>query len=309
MRTRRLSSPGDPVGGNHRTVLLHEAVDALALKDDSVVVDATLGGAGHSLEIGKRLGHKGILIGFDADIEAVERSREVLKHIDAKTYFIHANFRELDAKLGELGIDGIDGALFDLGWSGYQLSAGRGFSFLTDEPLSMVYDARNVLTAERIVNEWEESSLADVIFGWGEERYARRIAKRIVEERTRKPIRTSGELAEIISRAVPAGYRRGRLHPATKTFQALRIAVNDELGALDKGLRAAFARLKNGGRLVVISFHSLEDRDVKRMFAAWEKEGRGVRITKKPITASDGELNQNPRARSAKMRILEKTAL
>jgi 16S rRNA (cytosine1402-N4)-methyltransferase len=305
MRTRLFKSSGDPVA-THRSVLLQEAVELLEVKPGDTVVDATLGGAGHSKEILKRLGTDGTLIGFDADIHAIERSKQAIGQSDATVHFIHSNFRHLGAQLRERGIPHIDKALFDLGWSSYQLSGGRGFSFLADEPLSMAYDETQPLTAEVIVNTWEESSLADVIYGWGEERYARRIAKAIIEARLAAPIKTSGQLAGIISGAVPAAYRRGRIHPATKTFQALRIAVNDELGALEAGLRAAWELLAEGGRISVISFHSIEDRIVKRLFASWEKEGGGARITKKPLTATEQELSGNPRARSAKLRVIEK---
>jgi 16S rRNA (cytosine1402-N4)-methyltransferase len=319
MRTRRFKSSGDPVRGTpasardgsptrdgHRSVLLHEAIDALNLGTGKTVVDATLGGAGHAKEIITKLGKSGTLVGFDADIEAIERSRTELADAEPKTFFVHSNFALLEEKLLELGIARVDAVLFDLGWSGYQLSAGRGFSFRSDEPLRMTYDAAHSLTAETIVNEWEQQSLADVIYGWGEERYARRIAKAIVMARENAPIRTSRQLADIILSAVPQAYRRGRLHPATKTFQALRIAVNDELGALDKGLTAAWSLLMRGGRIAVISFHSLEDRDVKRRFLEWEKAGEGRRITKKPVPASFEECKENPRARSAKLRVIEK---
>jgi 16S rRNA (cytosine1402-N4)-methyltransferase len=304
MRTRLFKSSGDPVA-HHRSVLLQEAVELLEITSGDTVVDATLGGAGHSKEILKRLGN-GVLIGFDADIHAIERSKQAIGQSSATVHFIHSNFRHLEAKLRDIGITRIDGALFDLGWSSYQLSGGRGFSFLTDEPLSMTYDEAQQLTAGVIVNTWGEASLADIIYGWGEERYSRRIAKAIVEARENAPIATSGQLAEIISRVVPAAYRRGRIHPATKTFQALRIAVNDELGALQEGLAAAWRLLNDGGRISVISFHSIEDRAVKRIFAAWEKAGEGVRVTKKPLSATEEELSKNPRARSAKLRIIEK---
>lgn len=306
MRTRLFKSSGDPVGTSHRSVLLQEAVELLEVKPTDTVVDGTLGGAGHSKEILKRLSTNGVLIGFDADKEAIERSQRAIGKSDATVHFIHSNFRHLEAQLRDRGITHIDRALFDLGWSGYQLSGGRGFSFLKDEPLSMAYDDSQSLTAAIVVNEWEEGSLADVIYGWGEERYARRIAKAIVEARARSRIETSGQLAEIISGAVPAIYRGGRIHPATKTFQALRIAVNDELGALEEGVRAAWKLLSEGGRISVISFHSIEDRVVKRLFADWEKEGIGTRITKKPLTATEEELSENPRARSAKLRVIEK---
>ncbi|MBM3261060.1 16S rRNA (cytosine(1402)-N(4))-methyltransferase RsmH, partial [Candidatus Kaiserbacteria bacterium] len=203
----------------------------------------------------------------------------------------------------------IDKALFDLGWSGYQLSAGRGFSFLSDEPLLMTYVkdiTSETLTAREIVNEWEEQSLIDIIAGWGEERYARRIAAAIVERRDQKPFETARDLGEVIKACVPSVYRYGRIHPATKTFQALRIAVNDELGSLQEGIASAYQMLAPGGRIAVITFHSIEDRIVKQTFVEWEKAKTGRRITKKPIVPTPEELAHNPRARSAKLRVIEK---
>ncbi len=293
--------------GGHISVLLHEAVESLQLQEDDIVVDATLGGAGHAQRIAERLGKNGILIGFDLDPDAIERARVALEPVSPKTYLINDNFRNLGAALQALSVKKITKALFDLGWSSYQLDSGRGFSFLRDEPLRMTYGTGNAgLTAETIVNQWQESSIADVIFGWGEERYARRIAKRIVEERLRKPITTSLQLAELIRSAVPPHYRRGRIHPATRTFQALRIAVNDELGALTDGLKAAWRALDDGGRIAVISFHSIEDRIVKTLFAEHERAGEGKRLTKKPLVPGVEELQQNPRSRSAKLRVIQK---
>ena len=293
-----------PVG--HRTVLLHEAVESLAIEKDDVVVDATLGGAGHAQEIVQRLGEKGAFIGFDADEEAIERASMALKDSKTRVHLIHANFRHMRGELQKIGVTRSDKVLFDLGWSGFQLTAGRGFSFLSDEPLSMAYDKDQTLNAYVIVNEWQEESLADVIFGWGEERYSRRIASAIVAARERSPIRTAKELADIIKAAVPTSARYGRTHPATKTFQALRIAVNDELGALEESLRNTWQILEEGGRMAVISFHSLEDRIVKQRFVGLEEKGEGTRITRKPIVPSDQELSNNPRARSAKLRVIEK---
>lgn len=305
MRTRRSQSSSDPVSSDtsgHRTVLLHEAVTALAIKAGDTVVDATLGGAGHSRLIADALGSNGTLVGFDADAGAIERARRVLATVACSVVLAHANFRDLERELRTRGIERINGILFDLGWSGFQLAAGRGFSFRADEPLSMVYDERQQLTAATIVNDWSEPSLADVIYGWGEERHARRIAKAIVEARTKQPIRTAHELATIIERVVP---RRGPTHPATKTFQALRIAVNDELGALEVALRAARSVLAPGGRCAVITFHSIEDRVVKRLFRSWEDEGVGLRVTKRPMTPTNAEVEMNPRSRSAKLRVFE----
>jgi len=324
MRTRRLNSSSDPVppskvahratlldteATRHIPVLLHETIRELAIARGDIVVDTTLGGAGHASAIAERLGAKGLLIGIDADHAAIERSRNALAHFNnTKIHLIEGNFRNLAAILNTLDVPTIDKALFDLGWSGYQLAAGKGFSFLRDEPLLMTYGepGEGTLTARTIVNEWSEDSIADVLFGWGEERYARRIAKKIVERRTREPIETSMQLAAIVKEAVPPKYRFGRIHPATKTFQALRIAVNDELGALSKGLSAAWEHLREDGRIAVITFHSIEDREVKHLFAGWEKSGSGKRVAKKPIRPTREEIERNPRARSAKLRVVKK---
>src|SRR3989344_6274158 len=319
MRTRSFKSSGNSMSSNdgHRAVLLHEAIGQLGIKSGDIVVDATLGGGGHAKAIAESLGKGGMLIGMDLDQDAVERARTALKDFSKpKIHLVAANFRNLSSELAKLGVTKIDKALFDLGWSGYQLSAGRGFSFsarggqATDEPLMMTYSANpseSTLTAAMIVNEWAEESIADIIFGWGEERYSRRIAKRIIEQRASAPFKTSRELAEAISAAVPAVYRHGRIHPATRNFQALRIAVNDELGALKNGLTGTWASLAEGGRIAVITFHSIEDREVKRLFLKWEQGGDGKRITRSPIRAGAEEIKANPRSRSAKLRVIEKT--
>ena len=300
----RLSAPAK---GGHTSVLLHEAIELMELVPGDTVVDATLGGAGHARAIVERLGKAGTLIGFDLDHDAILRAREALAEVAPKTHLVEANFRHLRAELEKLGLTQITKALFDLGWSSYQLDAGRGFSLKSDEPLLMTYSKdETALTAARIVNEWGEASLADVLYGWGEERYARRIAKSIVERRESKPFTTARELAEAISAAVPPRYRFGRIHPATRSFQALRIAVNDELGALLQGVKAAWEILAPGGRIAVITFHSIEDRLVKQTLKQWEEAGEGKRITRKPIVPSEEELAQNPRARSAKLRVIQK---
>ncbi len=311
MRTRLKRSSSDPVSptGSHRPVLLHEVLAALALREDDIVLDATLGGAGHAAQIAAALGANGLFIGLDADRAAIERVRARLA--GAKTHVIlsQANFRELEIVLGANGVAHLTRALFDLGWSSYQLDSGRGFSFQKDEPLLMTYDDEpgpHALTARKIVNEWEEESIADVLWGWGGERYARRIARAIVEARAEAPIETSRTLADLISKATPPAYRRGRTHPATKSFQALRIAVNDEIGALEEGLEAAWKRLSPGGRLAVITFHSVEDRAVKRLMQEWEKTKVGKRLNRTVIRPCSRELSENPRARSAKLRVIEK---
>lgn len=324
MRTRHFSS-SDSVPSfttTHRPVLLHEVIRTLAIRADDIVVDATLGGAGHAKALVKGLGGNGLFIGFDVDREQIERARKALAGSRAKTHLVNENFRNLEHELTKRGITKITKALFDLGWSSMQLDSGRGFSFKADEPLLMTYPkieaqlhfgagakdekGQAILTAAEVVNAWSEKSLADIIYGFGEERYARRIAKAIVERRQKKPFENSLDLAEAISQASPHRYRHGRIHPATRTFQALRIAVNDELGALTEGLAAAWNLLALHGRIAVISFHSVEDRIVKQTFAEWEKRGEGQRINKKPLRSSAEEITENPRSRSAKLRIIEK---
>ncbi len=292
----------------HITVLQSEAVEALALTPASVVVDATLGAGGHGKLILKQLGKEGTYVGIDADETAIEYAKETLTG-DATKHLICSNFSQLDAILTERGIDTVDAVLADLGWRTDQfVSPGRGFSFADTEGLLMTYgEAGNYsFTAADIVNGWAEADIANVLYGYGEEQYSRRIAKAIVEARAKESIKTAAALAEIISRAVPAGYRRGKIHPATKSFQGLRIAVNDEFDVLESFIASAFARLAPKGRLAIISFHSLEDRIVKLAFRAYTQDQKGVLVNKKPITASAEELTKNPRARSAKLRIIEK---
>jgi 16S rRNA (cytosine1402-N4)-methyltransferase len=293
----------------HHSVLLYEAIEWLKIQPTDTVVDATLGGAGHTRAIAHILNTHGTLIGFDLDDDAIARAQKALAGVKPRVYLIKSNFRNLHDKLTARGIHSIDKILFDLGWSGYQLTGGRGFSFLSDEPLLMTY-VRDItpetLTAREIVNDWKEESLIDIIKGWGEERYARRIAQMIVDRRAQTPFTTARELADAIKECVPRTYRYGRIHPATKTFQALRIAVNDELGSLRAGLAGAWNMLACGGRIAVITFHSIEDRIVKQQFVQWEKEGTAARVLKKPIVPSARELSQNPRARSAKLRVIAK---
>lgn len=278
----------------HSPVMVTEALALLDLHDTDTVVDATYGRGGHSKAM--RAAAKIKLVALDADPASVAPG------------VVNANFADLASVLQKLKIDAIDKALFDLGWNMTQLASGRGFSFLTDEPLNMSYGKRprSGFTAAEILNTWTEKVLADAIFGYGEERYARRIARAIVGRRELAPFTSTIELIEVIKDAVPPAYRRGRLHPATRTFQALRIAVNDELGAIDQGLRAAWAALRPGGRMVVITFHSIEDRAVKRLFAKFAKSGEGSLLVKKPLIASAAEIKKNPPSRSAKMRAIQK---
>ena len=283
----------------HKTVLLNETIDGLNLKPDSIVLDATFGGGGHSREILRKFPK--------AKVIALDQDKSVWDGEDERISFHNKNFRDLDKVLGSEKVDGI---IFDLGLSSDQLeNSGRGFSFLKDEPLLMTMKknpSEEDLTAEEIVNTWEEKDLADIIYGYGEERFSRRIAKGIVEAREKAEIKTTTDLVKIISEAVPAVYRRGRLHFATRTFQALRIAVNDELRSLQTGLEKGFEALREGGRMSVITFHSLEDRVVKKFYKKMEQEGKVILINKKPILENEENLKNNPRARSAKLRILEK---
>jgi len=292
----------------HRSVLLHEAITALALTPGDTVLDATLGGAGHALAIAQALGPRGHLVGLDADGEAIERAQERLQDVSCEVTLIEANFKDATRELSQHGITAINSALFDLGWSSYHLSAGRGFSFreVTD-PLLMTYEkdpGEDALTAKIILNTWESESIADILWGWGEERFSRRIARAIVERRTEAPLETVGDLVSVVESAVPAWYRRGRIHPATKTFQALRIATNGELQAAETGITAARDLLVPGGRLAVITFHSIEDRLIKQMFKRWEGEGHGTICAR--IKPTPEESKENPRARSALLRTFEK---
>ncbi len=299
----------------HKTVLLKETIDGLNLSDKSIVVDATFGGGGHSLEICKRY-PKVKVIALDQDKSAFKKAKEKFKGIKCDISFINSNFRNLDEVIKEE----VDGFIFDLGLSSDQLeNSGRGFSFMKSEPLFMTMKenpSSEDLTALDVVNTWGEENLANIIYGFGEERLSRKIAKGIVDARKKKKIETTTELVEIISGSVPAKYRNGKIHFATKTFQAIRIAVNDELGALSAGLEKGFNVLKKGGRISVISFHSLEDRVVKKFFKEKAEKGEAKSIparnefhsggNKKVILASVEEVKENPRARSAKLRILEK---
>ena len=293
----------------HITVLEKEAVDALALSSDAIVVDATLGAGGHSQRIATKLGINGTLIGIDADKTAIEAAKDLFKDVPCTVRLVEGNFRTLHDQLVLLHIEDVDAILADLGWRMEQFSGnGKGFSFQVDEPLLMTYgDASQYpFTAYDIVNEWKEEQIMNVLKGYGEERYAKRIAQGIVKARESARIETTAQLVAVIETSVPAMYRRGRIHPATKTFQALRIAVNDELEALEHFIAQSIEALKDGGRLAIITFHSIEDRIVKHLFRTYAQNQKGTVVTKRPITATDEELAVNKRARSAKLRIFEK---
>jgi 16S rRNA (cytosine1402-N4)-methyltransferase len=291
--------------------MLKEALSLLNLRDGDIVVDATAGSGGHSEAMLKAA--KITLLSIDADKEAAARTEARLKKLEGKAahaQVVVGNFGSLGHILSTHHTAHIDKALFDLGWNMEQLSAGRGLSFMHDEPLDMRYGdiAASGFTAEEILNSWEEKTIADVLFGYGEERYARRIARAVVERREITPIKTTLELVEIIKDSVPALYRHGKIHPATRSFQALRIAVNDELGVLERGIKDAWKHLNPQGRIAVITFHSIEDRVVKRLFLELAKEGAGTILTKKPLTASAEEVSSNRPSRSAKLRGIEKNS-
>lgn len=298
----------------HISVLTDEVVDGLNIREDDVVLDGTLGGAGHSKKICSRLGKQGMLIGIDADDSAVERAREILRECPCQVTLDRSNFRYLDTIIDQHCVSHVSKIILDLGISSFQIDApkegeeGRGFSFQRNEPLVMTFEEKpgDKLTAAQLLAVGSEEQLETIISRYGEEKFSRRIARAIVEQREKKVIETTGELVEIIRGATPIRYHRGRVHFATKTFQALRMAVNDELSALDEGLEKGFKALASRGRIAIISFHSLEDRIVKNFFRDREKEGIARRITKKPIRPSQKEIEHNPRSRSAKLRILEK---
>ena len=296
--------------GIHKTVLLQEVVLGLSIKSGEIVLDATINGGGHSVEVAKRYGDTVTIIGLDEDKVALSRADLNLKDISAKYHLQNQNFKNVDEVLKTLNVAEIDRAMFDLGISSDQLEAsGRGFSFQKDEPLLMTLkDNPNEtdLTAYDVLNTFSEDSLKTIIKGFGEEPFSGRIARHIVEHREVKPIETSKELADIITNAVPFFKRKGKIHPATKTFQAIRIATNGELDSIHIGLEKVWNHLKVGGRIAVISFHSLEDRIVKNYFRSLVGIDKAILINKKPIVPSDEEIKNNPRSRSAKLRIIEK---
>jgi 16S rRNA (cytosine1402-N4)-methyltransferase len=313
---------------HHITVLKEEAVEGLHIKPDGVYVDCTLGGAGHSELIASKLSSNGLLLGFDQDDIALANAKERLAPYNDRVKLVKTNFRQIESVLAEEpralknGIPQVDGILFDLGVSSPQLDEGdRGFSYNHDAELDMRMDRSELLTAKTIVNEWPAADIARILYEYGEEKFSRRIAAVIEGARARKPIETTGELVELIKEGIPAAARRTGGHPAKRSFQALRIAVNDELGAFEDALEQSLRCLSGGGRISVITFHSLEDRICKLMFAknvekctcpsdfpicVCSKEGVLKLITRKPILPSNDELEANSRARSAKLRIAEK---
>ncbi len=292
---------------SHKTVLLQEAVDGLNFDPEDIVVDATYGSGGHAQEIMSRLNNDGVYIGIDADETAF--AGKPLRTTEATVHLVNDNFQNIAEILRSLHIEKVDAILADLGWRMEQFSeGGKGFSFNVDEPLHMTYGdpKKYPFTVHDIVNDWDEETLANIFFGYAEERHSRRIARAIVLARKENIISSTKELVKIVEDAVPKPYRFKKVHPATKTFQALRIAVNDELGVLETFIKDAMVKLEIGGRLAIISFHSIEDRIVKHSFRSLVQEERGRLVTKKPISATPDETSENPRSRSAKLRIIEK---
>ncbi|MCJ7856359.1 16S rRNA (cytosine(1402)-N(4))-methyltransferase RsmH [Lachnospiraceae bacterium NSJ-143] len=306
----------------HVSVLLNECIEGLNIKEDGVYVDGTLGGGGHSFEIARRLGKGGRLIGIDQDTDAINAARERLSEFGDKITFVHDNFENVKEIFKNLGLEKADGFLIDIGVSSFQLDeAERGFSYMQDAPLDMRMNSESELSAYDVVNSYSEEALDNVIFKYGEERWAKRIAQFIVKERENKPIETTFELVDIIKKAIPKGARKDGPHPAKRTFQAIRIEVNRELEILEKTIDDMTDLLNTEGRLCVITFHSLEDRIVKNAFRKQEnpctcppefpvcvcgKKPKGRIITRKPVLPSSEELKENHRSRSAKLRIFER---
>lgn len=309
------------MGKGHVPVLLNECIEGLNIKPDGIYVDGTLGRAGHSAEIAKRL-TTGRLIGIDRDMTAITEAGKTLEEYGDKVTLVHGNFSKVGEILRDLGINKVDGMLFDLGVSSPQLDdAERGFSYMNNAPLDMRMDRSSPLTAFNIVNEWDEQELKRILFEFGEERYAPRIASVIVASRKEKPISTTFELVEVIRKAMPAAALREKQHPAKRSFQAIRISVNDELTAISEMMGEAMDVLAPGGRLAVISFHSLEDRIVKNAIRARENgctcppefpvcvcgfKQTMKSVSRKPIVPGMKEMEENPRARSAKLRVAER---
>lgn len=305
---------------HHRPVLLQESLTALAIRSDGTYVDCTVGGGGHAYEIALRLGPAGRLIGFDQDESALAAAGERLAPFGERVQLVRTNFAQIAAVIERLDLGPVSGVLMDIGVSSHQLDEGeRGFSFHQDAPLDMRMDQSSPLTAAELVNTYRETDIARVLWEYGEEKWSKRIAQFIARQREKAPLQSTGDLVEVIKAAIPAGARREGGHPARRSFQAIRIAVNDELGVLERGLDGALSVLEPGGRLAVITFHSLEDRIVKQRFASWVnpcicppqlpvcacgRKPTAEHVSRKPITATAAEVESNPRSRSAKLRVV-----
>ena len=307
----------------HKSVLLEETIDGLNIKPDGIYVDGTLGGGGHAYEVCKRLSNKGRFIGIDQDAAAIEAASDRLSDFMGKVTIVRSNYCDMKSQLQQLGIDKVDGIVLDLGVSSYQLdTAERGFSYRVDAPLDMRMDTRQEMTARDIVNDYSEMDLFRIIRDYGEDKFAKNIAKHIVMEREKGPIETTGQLIEIIKRAIPMKFQKTAGHPAKRTFQAIRIELNRELEVLRDSLEDMIDMLNEGGRICIITFHSLEDRIVKGIYKKSENPctcpshfpvcvcgnvSKGTVITKKPILPSKEELEENSRSKSAKLRIFERS--
>lgn len=307
----------------HKSVLLHETVDSLNIRPDGIYVDGTLGGGGHASLVCSRLGENGRLIGIDQDADAIAAATERLKPYGGRVTIVRNNYENIDTVLAELGIPGVDGIYLDLGVSSYQLdTAERGFTYREDAPLDMRMDQRNAETAADIVNGYSEMELYRIIRDYGEDRFAKNIAKHIVRARQEKPLETTGELIEVIKAAIPAKVRATGGHPAKRTFQAIRIELNKELEVLEHSIDKMIGLLNPGGRLSIITFHSLEDRIVKNKFKENEnpcvcppdfpvcmcgRKSRGKVVTRKPIVPTGQEIEENKRSKSSKLRVFEKS--
>ncbi len=316
MRTQLiLKSTPDGLGSEtekkilHKSVLLKEVSEGLDIRPNDIVYDGTLGLGGHALHVIQHLLKEGCYIGVDLDPDSIYVANERISSIesDARVVFVEGNFKDVSLNLQLANCKRISKALLDLGWNQNQFDLSeKGFSFKKDEPLNMSFGSEAYITAEDVVNEWSQETLVAIFEGFAEERFAKPIARNIVEKRKLKRIRTTFDLIEIVKESVPNFYRHRKTHFATKVFQALRIAVNSEFDSLKEGLKSIEEHLVSGGRIAVISFHSLEDRIVKNVFRDWSKRGMGVLVNKKPIEVSEEELRENRRARSAKLRIYEK---
>ncbi len=294
----------------HDTVFLKEAIDVLEIESGDTVVDATVGGAGHFKKILNELNGSGTLVGIDADSCALERAKEeVTNNTGVRIELVENNFRNLDVILDDLSIQKIDKSIFDLGWSGFQLFANRGFSFQRDEPLVMTYSKDGEGSVAELVNSATEEELSDILHTFGEERFARHIARSIVRNRHQKRILTTFDLVNAVTDGTPSWYQNRKVHPATKTFQAFRIAINDELNVTRDGISAAIERTSVNGRIAVITFHSIEDRIVKTLFRDAAYAGHGTVLTRKPIVPSAEEVSNNRRARSAKLRVFVRSSV
>lgn len=312
----------EQINFSHRSVLLDECIEALSIRPNGIYVDGTAGGAGHSFVIASHLGEGGKLLALDQDETAVKVATERLSVYGNRAEVVHTNFRNLASVCKERGIEHIDGLLLDLGVSSYQLdTAERGFSYRADAPLDMRMDVNNPLDAKKIVNEYSEDALRRILYEYGEERFSSRIASNIIRARESKTIETTGELVEIVKRSVPAPSGKGGHHPAMRTFQALRIEVNAELDVIAPAIKSAVSLLNPGGRIAIITFHSLEDRIVKQTFSSLlggctcpksfpvcvcGNRPQIALVNRKPILPSNEELEQNPRSHSAKLRVAEK---